>query len=314
MGVSRIQTDAPTTPRRATLFMGHSVTPGMSRRAALLVLTLVVVLLAVTAGCIEVKEKPPHGPFTIDLHTEVMHFVGASGGILEGPHGHVETEIAHAHEGYAWDIEGLGEFEGAEVELPDHEVGVRKASYDVHFLEEENHTGTAVATVPDLSGIYFVIGDGIGLEHGDEDDQTLDLELRYGPNLTEVSADEGWTILEHGGRLSEPMVVELKHNNSNTGNVTYLVGIHVKSGDLLEEDIGSIRILPMETHILSYSTNIRKRIFINIYFNKTTDDSYSINICRLVAFRETSSPDLFSVILLRFLLTNLSVLYCFAHK
>jgi hypothetical protein len=224
----------------------------MSRRAAFLVITLVVALLASTAGCIEVKEKPPQGPFVIDLHTEVMHFVGASGGTLEGPHGHVETEIAHAHEGYAWDIEDLGEFEGAEVELPSHDVGVRKASYDVHFLDEENHTGTSVATVPDLSGFYFVIGDGIGLEEGDEDDQTLDLELTWGNNMTEVASGDGWTIQEYAGRLSDPMMVELMHNNSNTGNVTYLVGIHVKSGELLEEDIGSIRILPMETHILRY--------------------------------------------------------------
>ena len=183
---------------------------------------------------------------------EEMYFVDASGGPLVGPHGHVDTDIAHAHEGYEWDIEGLGEFEGAEVDLPAHDVGVRKASYKVHFLDEENHTGTALATVPDLSGIYFVIGDGIGLGEGDEDDQTLNLSMGWGQNLTEVASGDGWSMQEYAGRLSDPMMCELTHNRSNTGNVTYLVGVHVKSGELLEEDIYSIHIGPMETHVLRY--------------------------------------------------------------
>ena len=97
----------------------------MPRRTSLLVISLVVVLLMTAAGCIEVKEKPPRGPFHIEIESEEMFFVDDSGGHLEGPHGHVDTDIAHAHEEYAWDIEGLGEFEGAEVELPAHDVGIR---------------------------------------------------------------------------------------------------------------------------------------------------------------------------------------------
>jgi hypothetical protein len=217
-----------------------------------MVVSLVVLLLLSSVGCIEVKDKPPQGPFVIELDSEEMFFVDDSGGHLEGPHAHVETEIAHAHEEYAWDIEGLGEFEGAEVELPAHDVGVRKASYNIHFIDQENHTGLSVATVPDLSGIYFVIGDGIGLEHGDHSEQTLDLEVTPGINLTEVSSHEGWTILEYAGRLSDPMVVKLVYANNKEGTVTYLVGTHVKSGEVLEEDVGSLRIMAGETHYLSF--------------------------------------------------------------
>jgi len=224
----------------------------MRRPIPLLAITFVVLLIVATAGCIEVKEKPPKGPFAIDMESEEMFFVDDSGGLLVGPHGHVETDIAHVHEEYAWDIEELGEFPGAEVELPAHDVGVRKASYNIHFIDQENHTGTSVATVPDLSGIYFIIGDGIGLEEGDNGTGTLDLELRMGQNLTEIASDDGWTIMEYTGRLSDAMTVRLAHNGSNDGTVTYLVGIHVKSGDLLEEDVGSIRINPDEWHFLSY--------------------------------------------------------------
>lgn len=236
----------------ATYFIGDFGTPVMRRPIQLLAITFVVLLIVATAGCIEAKEKPPQGPFTIEVASPEMLFVDDSGGPLVGPHGHVETDIAHAHEEYAWDIDGLGEFEGAEVDLPAHDVGVRKASYDIHFIEEENHTGLSVATVPDLSGIYFVIGDGIGLEYGDDDTQTLDLELRWGENMTEVSSGDGWTIMEYAGSLSEPMFAGLFHNFSNQGNVTYLVGIHVTSEELLEEDVGSIMIKPGEYHTLSY--------------------------------------------------------------
>ncbi len=225
----------------------------MSRRAAILVVAIVVVLLAATAGCIEVKEKPPQGPFTIDLVSEEMYFVAETGSHLEGPHAHVETEIAHAHEEYAWDIEDLGEFEGAEVELPAHDVGVRKASYNVHFIDQENDTGCAVATLPDLSGSYFVIGDGIGLEEGDEDTQTLDLAIGPSPNLTHVSSGEGWKILEHPGRLDEPVQVGINHHARNEGNVTYLVGVRHMSGGLPEEYTGSIRIAPGQYHLLTFA-------------------------------------------------------------
>ncbi len=244
----------------------------MSRRATLLVITLVVALLFITSGCIEAKEKPPRGPFTIELDSPELFFVDETEGILEGPHAHVETEIAHAHEGYAWDIEGLGEFEGAEVELPDHDPGVRKASYDIHFLEEENHTGLSVATVPDLSGFYLVIGDGIGLAEGDDDDQTLDLEMSWGQNLTPVASGEGWAIREYAGRLSDPMRVELMHNYSNTGNVTYLVGVHVKSGDILEEDIGSLRIMPGETHVMTYVEGLLHVTIWEADYDEETDE------------------------------------------
>ena len=236
----------------ATYFIGHCGTPGMPRQASLLALTLVVVLLFATAGSIEAKEKPPQGPFTIEVESEEMFFVDDSGDTLHGPHGHLETEIAHHHEEYAWDIEGLGEFEGAEVDLPTHEVGVRKASYNVHFIDQENHTGLSIATVPDLSGIYFVFGDGTGLEEGDDSTHTPVFEMIWGSYMTQVQSDERGTIMEFAGRLSEPMTLRLRLDESVTEPSVYLVGIHVKSGDHLVEDTGSIRIKPDETHALSY--------------------------------------------------------------
>jgi hypothetical protein len=224
----------------------------MSRQAALLVLSLVVATMFVTAGCIDVKEKPPQGSFTIEVAAEEMFFIDDSGGPLVGPHGHLETEIAHEHEEYAWDIEGLGEFEGAEVDLPAHATGVRQASYNVHFIEEANHTDLTVATVPDLSNNYFVIGDGTGLGEGDDSTHTPVFDTVWGPNLTQVQSDAHGTIMEYGGLLTEPMAVELELNETTTESSVYLVGTHLMMEDVLEEDIASIVINPSEVHFLSY--------------------------------------------------------------
>jgi len=251
----------------------------MPRLASLLALTLVVVLLFAIAGCIEVKDKPPRGPFTIEVESEEMFFVDDSGGTLHGPHGILETEIVHHHEEYAWDIEELGEFEGTEVDLPAHDVGVRKASYNVHFIDQENHTGLTVATVPDLSGIYFVFGDGTGLEEGDNSANTPVFDMFWGPNLTQVQSDEHGTIMEFAGRLSEPMTLRLQHFSSTAETSVYLVGVHVKSGEL--PDTGSIRINPDEAHELSYlDGELSIRIWtydevqsvLSVFYNGTYED------------------------------------------
>lgn len=224
----------------------------MSGRTSLLAVILVVTLLSATAGCIEVKDKPPQGEFTISLVTKEILFVDASGGTLHGPHAEVETEIPHAHTGYEWDIEGLGEFEGADAELPAHTQGVRLASYDVHFIDQSNHTGVALATVPDLSGIYMVFADGTSLdpEANASDHPVFDLE--WGDDLEEVYEGEEGVIREYTGRLSEPMTLTVSLNESSVGSGVYMLGFHVRSGELLVERIASVRINPGEAHLLSY--------------------------------------------------------------
>ncbi len=224
----------------------------MSQRASLLALVLVVALLSSTAGCIEVKDKPPQGEFTVSLETEEIHFVEASGGTLHGPHAEVETHIPHAHTEYAWEIEGLGEFEGADAELPAHSQGVRLASFDVHFIDQANHTGVAVATVPDLSGIYMVFADGTSLEPGANVSDHPVFDLEWGDDLDEVYEGEEGVIQEYSGRLSEPMTLDVSLNESSEGSGIYLLGIHVRSGELLVERTASMRINPGEVHRLSY--------------------------------------------------------------
>jgi hypothetical protein len=209
-------------------------------------------LIVATAGCVEVKEKPPRGEFHITLDSEEMFFVDDGGGTLHGPHAEVDSEIAHAHTDYEWEIEDLGHFEGSEPDLPPHDQGVRKASYNMHFIEEENHTGLLVTTVPDMSGIYLVIGDGTGLAYGDNSTHHPDFEMAIGPNLTQVQSDDHGAILEYGGPLSEPMEVTLSLNESTTETSTYVLGIHAKSGETVEEETASIRINPGEVHDVSY--------------------------------------------------------------
>jgi hypothetical protein len=58
--------------------------------------------------------------------------------------------------------------------------------------------------------------------------------------------------MEYTGSMDDPMTVEIELNGTTTEPSVYLVGVHLVSGDLPQDDTGSIRIGPKETHILSY--------------------------------------------------------------
>ena len=201
-----------------------------------------VALLLATAGCIEVKDPPPAGEFTIDVESEGITFVSASGGLLVGSHAHVETELHHEHPNYSWDIDGVGEFEGAEVDVPATSVGLRKASYDLEYYELWQHMPMLVTTLPDLTGIYFVVGNGTQLDENLTMDYELDVEM--GPSLVEHHVDEMGAIMEFSGRLSDGIALNISLNGSAPNETSYVLGITLYSGELDEEVAGAVAIYP----------------------------------------------------------------------
>lgn len=238
--------------RRVTLFIGDGVTLAVSRPASLPVLVLVstVALLLATSGCIEVKDPPPAGKFIIDVESEGIFFVPASGGLLEGPHAHVETDLHHEHPDYSWDIDGVGEFEGAEVDVPATSVAVRKASYNLDYYEQSQHMPMLVTTLPDLTGIYFVVGNGTQLDENLTMDYELEVEM--GPSLIEHHVDEMGAVMEFSGRLSDGIALNISLNGSAPNETSYVLGITLYSGELDEEVGGSVAIYPGEMHRLFY--------------------------------------------------------------
>ena len=238
--------------RRVTLFIGDCVTLAVSRPASLPVLLLAatVALLLATAGCIEVKDPPPVGEFTIEVESEGIFFVPASGGLLEGPHAPVETELHHQHPNYSWDIEGVVEYEGAEVDVPATSVAVRKASYDLEYYEQWQHMPMFVTTLPDLTGIYFVVGNGTQLDENLTMDYELDVEI--GPSLIEHHVDEMGAVMEFSGRLSDGIALNISLNESAPNETSYVLGLTLHSGGLEEEVAGSVAIYPGEVHRLFY--------------------------------------------------------------
>ncbi len=238
---------------RVTLFIGDGVTLAVSRPSypPVLVLVSAVAILLATAGCIEVKDPPPAGEFTIDVESEGIFFVPANGGLLEGPHAHVETELHHDHPNYTWDIDGAGEFEGAEVDLPATSVALRKASYNLEYYEQWQHMPMFVTTLPDLTGIYFVVGNGTQLDENLTMDFELDVEM--GPSLIEHHMDEMGAVMEFSGRLSDGIALNISLNESAPNETTYVFGITLYSGELEKEVAGSVAIYPGEVHRLFYA-------------------------------------------------------------
>jgi len=207
-------------------------------------------MLLATAGCIEVKDPPPAGEFTIDVESEGIFFVPASGGLLEGPHAHTETELHHDHPDYSWEIDGAGEFEGAEVDLPATSVALRKASYDLEYYEQSQHMPMFVTTLPDLTGVYFVVGNGTQLDENLTMD--YDLEVEMGPSLIEHHVDEVGGIMEFTGSLSDGIALNISLNESAPNETSYVLGLMLYSGELDEEVAGSVAIYPGEVHRLFY--------------------------------------------------------------
>lgn len=213
-----------------------------------------MVLLLATTGCIEVKEKPPQGSFTIDVESEAMFFVPATGGELMGPEATVETDLHEEEPQYAWDIEGVGDYEGAEVDVPATSVGVRPATYDLEYFGEVRHVPVFVTTLPTLSGIYLVVGNGTQLEENDS--VRAPLEVQPGDGLTELHADQAGTVLEFAGRLSEGIAVNVTLPQTASNSTTYVLGLMVHSSPL-EDDVGcSVAIHPGQVHRLLYRDGV----------------------------------------------------------
>jgi len=213
-------------------------------------LVATVALLLATAGCIEVKDPPPAGPFVIEVESEGIFFVPASGGILEGPHAHVESDLHHQHPNYTWEIEGVGEFEGSDVDVPATSVAVRRALYNLEYYDQEQDMPMFVTTLPDLTGIYFVVGNGTQLDENLTMDYELDVEM--GPSLFEHHVDEMGAVLEFSGRLSDGIALNISLNESAPNETSYVLGLTLYSGELDEERAGSVAIHPGEMHRLFY--------------------------------------------------------------
>ncbi len=216
----------------------------------LLVLASSVALLLAVSGCIEVKDPPPHGDFTIEVDSEGMFFVPDEGGELEGPRADVETDLHDEHPEYSWDIEGVGEFPGRKVEVPPTTVGLRTATYDLEYYEQHQCVPVFVATLPDLTGIYFVVGNATQLDENLTIEEGLEIEM--GPSLIEHHVDDNGAVMEFSGRLSDGIAVNVSLEEGAPNSTAYVTAILVSSGDIQDEEVGSIAIFPGEAHHLFY--------------------------------------------------------------
>lgn len=231
--------------------MGDCVTRGVSKQLITMLLSLAVVLTLLASGCIEVKDKPPHGEFTMELHSNEMFFVPDGGGELEGAHAHVDTDLHHEHPEYSWNITGLTTLKGSKVDVPPTGQGMRKADYVLEYYEQHNQTSVLLSTVPNLSGIYFAVGNGTGLM-AHEDDEHSGVNVEMGPALTTIASDDTGQVMEFSGRLSDGISVNVTMDHEGGNSTSYVLGVWVQtvsSTDLVSE---SLKIFKGEVHMLHY--------------------------------------------------------------
>ena len=232
-------------------------------------LVLLIAMNLVVAGCIEVKDPPEEGEFTIELDSPAMLFVPEAGGHLEGAHAHTETELHDEHLKYFWHVEGLEELEGPEASLPATDVGVRRAEYRLEYYEQEEHLNLSVVTVPSGEGVFLAFADGNLLEGGPNGTATPGLTFEVGENLTVLHTDEVGTVWKFNESLDEEDVVLNVFLDENASRrASYVVGIHIIEGSHEEIHNGSIVIYPGEGHTVSFLQSDSDHLNVGVWIEK----------------------------------------------
>jgi hypothetical protein len=214
-------------------------------------------LLVASAGCIEQKDPPEHGEFTIEVDSQPLFITTTDGEELHGAHAHVETDLHHDHPEYAWDIQGVGEFEGSEVHLPAIDEGLHAAIYNMTFYEQEGGVSLFLAAIEKWNGTYAFVADG-GILSDPENSTAQPFKIAYFWNLISVRpmlwVDESytWNLLENHVNRSEGLRIDLKMDDDLKEETEYVVGFQWGGDFLVHRWSVAIVIHAGEVHNLTY--------------------------------------------------------------
>jgi hypothetical protein len=235
---------------------GDGVTGVMQRPAPLLAALFVVTLLVASAGCIEQRDPPEHGGFTIEVESQPLFFTTTEGEELHGADAQVETELHHDHPEYSWDIEEVGEFEGSEVHLPDVEEGLYTASYRLDYYEQEEVLPLFLAAIEEWNGTYAVVAEG-GLLEDPSNSSAQPFSIVSVDNLEPIGsggAVDGyeWAVMEGDENLTGGLVINLLMDEFGAEETEYVVGYQWASGMMVLRWSASFVIHAGEAHNLTY--------------------------------------------------------------
>jgi hypothetical protein len=152
---------------RNVLYGGGHSRAQMDRRATVAVAALALLLIVSTAGCVEVKDRPERGEFTITLEVPPLMMVNTTGGWLHGPEARLTTDLESKHVEYYWGFESrLGVFppefdyiKGRDVQVNVTVPRIQVVSYGVEYLGQRREISIFMASIPPDSNATIAVAD-----------------------------------------------------------------------------------------------------------------------------------------------------------
>lgn len=226
-----------------------------SMRRLLLVVVCVALLTAAT-GCIEVRDRPEEGEFTLRVESPPLLLYLGPSGVLEGEEAELETELeGDVH--YSWDIgsDGSVDFTTREAHIEDAAAGLDTATYIVSFHEGSRNMTLLLAFTPEDTPAAATVADLTYTGEG------VALDAHYATAL-EVTPTANLTILTEGPlgavlNTSIHLPVELGLNVSlpvgHNGSLEYVAAFHPWSAYFPADTVQSVSLAiePGETHTVT---------------------------------------------------------------
>jgi hypothetical protein len=221
----------------------------------LLVVACVALLMAAT-GCIEVRDRPESGDFSLRVVSPPVHLYLGPTAALEGAEAELDTELGgDVH--YSWDIgsDGSIDFTTREAQIQDAAAGLESATYIVSFHEESRNMTLLLAFTPEDTPAAATVadltytGEAVALDAHD----ATPLEVTPTANLTILTEGPLGTVLNTSLYLPVELGLNVSLPVGHNGSLYYVAAFHPWSDYFPADTVQSVSLAiePGEAHTVT---------------------------------------------------------------
>jgi len=218
---------------RNVLYGGGHSRAQMDRRGTVAVAALALLLVVSTAGCVEVKDRPERGEFTITLEIPPLIMVNTTGGLLHGPEAELTTDLESKDIEYYWGIESLAggfpptfdEWKGRDLQFKGAHPGLQRIQYGVEYYGQRRNLTLFLASIPADQNATIVVADVNYLNTSYVPEGSTSPKLAVDSMAGNLLAEDGRiaTIYNFTPEDRDNASVEVFFFYGLSGNNTYLV-------------------------------------------------------------------------------------------
>jgi hypothetical protein len=212
------------------------------------------------AGCIEQRDPPEEGKFTIHVESDPLLFANAAEAVLHAPHAEVDTELHHEHPDYVWTVGGVGEYEGEEADIGLTPSAIREVTLRLEYYEQERNVSLLAACIGENTEPWAVLVAGAAFEEGVDTPDDSELEFEAVAGLEELGRTQEYIGPMAEGEMylgedfgTSGLVVNVSLPWEVENATTYVFGFHWAATPTFNRWSEAVAINPGELHQLHYS-------------------------------------------------------------